>query len=267
MSPRNATEIGQRRAYTFRGQTYPSVTTILKAWPMEWAIAYGAKAVAERALSLEGFHQIGKLRSADSEDYAFEYENTLKWLKKAPHERRDAAADAGTDLHSYLEARLLGVDALDGMKPESPAERAVEQFLQVYRPDPLYVESQVFSVSDGWAGSCDLFATIYGRTLAIDLKTSPSAPTDHKARLQLAAYRHEGFIGEDDRELAPVPYTDGAAVLAIPRDKPEQWQLIEVPAGQEEYRVFLATKRLWDFYAATQKEAIGELLLPQSEVA
>ena len=50
MSPRNATEIGQRRSYKWRGQQYPSVTTLLKTWPMEWAIAYGAKHVAERAV-------------------------------------------------------------------------------------------------------------------------------------------------------------------------------------------------------------------------
>lgn len=264
MSPRNATEIGQRRAYTFRGEKYPSVTTLLKAWPMEWAIAFGAKHVAERAV-----FQFSHLQQL-LDDVDMPIDSVLKWLKSAPAQRRDAAADHGTNVHEYLEYRLRGEPAeewfMDGTDRDgslTPAEVAVEQFIQTYRPDPLFVESQVFSLSEGYAGSADAFVTIYGKRYVLDLKTGGNTTTDHKARLQLAAYRYADFIGEDDREVAPVPVCDGALILSVPRDNPQSWQLIEVEAGPTEFRRFLDFKRAWLWYDAHKDTAIGELLLPQ----
>ena len=257
MSPRNATEVGQRRHYTFKGRSFPSVTTLLKAWPMEWAIAYGAKHVAERAMTEEFYNRVGDVMMGSPEEA-----DLLRWLKAAPHERRDAAADAGTDLHGYLELRLNG--AAPAYEP-TPMTDAIDDFVEGYRPEPLFVESQVFSLSEGYAGSADAFVSIYGKTYVLDLKTGMSAPTDHKARLQLAAYRFADFIGEDDREVAPVPMCDGALILSVPRDDPRSWQLIEVEAGSTEFHRFLDFKRAWEFYDSTKGQAVGELLLPQAE--
>lgn len=265
MSPRNATEIGKRRTYSWRGQKLPSVTTLLKAYPQEWAIAYGAKSVAERAVFQ--FSELAqRLDGDDPTDW------TLKWLKAASYEKRDAAADAGTARHGYLEDRLNGLGVPDDL---SPAEVAIEQFLAVYRPEPLFVEPQVYSVSEGYAGSADAFVNIYGKRYLIDLKTAgtydpmnprPSkAGGDHKDRLQLAAYRYADFIGEDDRELAPVPTVDACAVLSIPRDHPQAWRLIEVKADHEEFRMFLHFKQAWQWYDANKDEPIGEQVLAQAE--
>lgn len=251
MTPRNATEIGQRRAYVWQGQKYPSVTTILKVWPQEWAIAYGAKHVALRAT--EEYGALGAMLERDPD-------GALRWLKAAPNERRDVAGDYGTDLHAYLEDRVKGVPAPDGL---TDGQRAIEQFLATYRPEFLFVESQVFGLVDGWAGTADAFVRIYGRVYVLDLKTSPNAPTDHKARLQLAAYAHGDFIGENGREIARVPSCDGGLILSVPRDYPARWSLIETPAGRDEYAVFLAAQRLWFWYVANNGTSIGELLLPQ----
>lgn len=264
--PKNASEIGQRRSYTWRGQQLPSVTTLLKAWPMEWAIAFGAKHVAERAVFEHS--ELARRLDEDPTDW------TLKWLKSAPAQRRDAAADHGTNVHEYLEYRLRGEPAeewfMDGTDRDgslTPAEVAVEQFIQTYRPDPLFVESQVFSLSEGYAGSADAFVTIYGKRYVLDLKTGGNTTTDHKARLQLAAYRYADFIGEDDREVAPIPVCDGALILSVPRDDPASWQPLEVEAGPAEFRRFLDFKRAWLWYDAHKDTAIGELLLPQGEAA
>lgn len=249
--PKNATEIGKRRHYTYRGEHFPSVTTLLGTWPMEWAIAYGAKATAQRAV--DEYEALGELLR-DGTDAA------LRWLKKAPHERRDAAADAGTIRHGYLEDRLNGLGVPDGEL--SPAERAIEQFLDVYRPEPLFVECQVVSVAHRYAGSADAFVRIYGRTVVLDLKTGI---VDHKTRLQLAAYRYADLVYEDDRDLGPVPVCEGAMVLSIPRDDPRSWQLIEVKADAEEHRRFLDFARAFRWYDESKKEAVGELVLPQIE--
>lgn len=252
--PRNATEIGQRRSYVYRGEKYPSVTTLLKTWPMEWAIAYGAKHVAERAMTAEFLDRL--------DDPAYVYEDNLKWLKRAPAERRDAAADAGTIRHGYLEDRMNGLDMPEGEL--SPAERAVEQFLDVYRPDPLMVECQVVAIGERYAGSADAFVSIYGKRYVLDLKTGF---IDHKTRLQLAAYRYADIVFEDERDIGPVPLCDGALVLSIPRDDPRSWQLIEVDAGPDVHRRFLDFARAFRFYDSTKNEAVGVLLLPQLEGA
>lgn len=264
--PKNATEIGKRRTYEWRGERFPSVTTLLRGYPQEWAIAFGAKHVAERAV-----FQFSELRQRLDEDPTA---TTLSWLKAAPAQRRDAAADHGTDVHGYLEERLRGFGPADQL---NPAEVAVEQFLAVYRPDPLLIESQVYSVTHRYAGSADAFVNIYGRRLLLDLKTSatydpktdrPSkAGGDHKDRLQLAAYRYADFVGEDDRELGPVPDVEGAVVLAIPRDHPEAWRLIEVDAGPETFRRFLDFARAWRWYDEQRDTPIGEQVLPQTEAA
>ena len=256
--PRNATEVGQRRSYVYRGEKYPSVTTLLKCWPMEWAIAYGAKHVAERAMSAEHMTRLARIDYGEPE-----YDETLKWLKKAPYERRDAAADAGTIRHGYLEDRLNGFDMPEGEL--SPAELAVEKFLAVYKPDPLFVECQVVSVSERYAGSADAFVSIYGKRYVLDLKTGKNTATDHKARLQLAAYRYAEVIFEDDRDIGPVPQVDGALILSIPREDPRSWQVIEVDAGHEVYRRFLDFSRAFRWYDEHKDTAVGELMLPQIE--
>lgn len=252
--PRNSTEIGQRRFYTFNDQKFVSVTTALKAWPMEWAIAYGAKHVAERAV-----FQASELATRLEND---PIDQTLRWLKAAPNERRDAAAGHGTNVHEYLEYRLRGGSPTEDA---TEASDAVDGFLDLYAPDPLYVESQVFSISESYAGSADAFLAIHGKTYVFDLKTGGNATTDHKARLQLAAYRYADFIGEDDAMVAPVPVCDGALILSVPRDDPRSWQLLEVEAGPAEFRTFLTYKRAWQFYDSTKGTAVGELLLPQAQ--
>jgi hypothetical protein len=262
--PRNSTEVGQRRSYEFRGKHYPSVTTLLKAYPMEWAIPYGAKYTALRAV--DEFPEFVTRLWADKDD-------ATKWLKKAPFERRDAAGDHGTDLHGYLEGRLTDKDAA----PTSPGEVAVEQFLATYRPDPLFIEAQVVSVANEYAGSFDAIVDIYGRRLLLDLKTSatydpyadrPSkAGGDHKDRLQLAAYRHADIIFQDDRELGYVPEVDGCAVLAIPRDHPHAWRLIEVDAGPATFSKFLTFANAFRWYDDNKDTPIGSQVLPQAEDA
>lgn len=278
MSPRNATEIGKRRTYEYRGVRYPSVTTLLKGYPQEWAIPFGAKHAAERAMTPEFIRRWAEMNDAD-EEYSMLRDSLLKWVKAAPLERRDSAADAGTDLHEYLEARLLGLEEA-GWQPDqplSPAQASVEQFLAVYRPEPVYVEAQVVSVAEKYAGSFDAIVDIYGRRLLLDLKTAttydplagrPSdAGGDHKDRLQLSAYRYADLIFEDDRDIGPVPEVDGAAILAIPREHPSAWRLIEVDAGPETYRRFLDFARAWRWYDDNKKAAIGSQILPQVEGA
>lgn len=252
------------RWYHHRGQVMPGVTTVIDTTDpnVGWRIPYGAKHVAERAV-----HQFSQLRERLNSDDPLNY--TLQWLKAGPTERRDAAGDHGSNLHTYLEARMAGTPPSPDL---TPAQVAVEQFLAVYRPDPILVETACVNATEGYAGTADGFLKVQGTRLIYDLKTGGHADTEHKVRLQLAAYRYADFVGrfQDEgkyqrhiiEELGPVPEVEAAAVLLIPRDDPLSWQFVEVEAGPVEHRRFLDCLRVWSWYCADEKAPIGTGFMP-----
>ena len=249
--PRNAsTEIGQRRKYTFQGVGYPSVTTILKlGTPKEWLGAWAAKMVAEEAVY-------------GSWGYDFkEPEDAVKYLKGAPWRKRDAAAAHGSSVHDVLEALAYGRD----IPTDALGWEQIEQWRDAYRPDIHFSESQVVNTEVGYAGSLDLIADIYGKRYLIDLKTSKVL--DNSMRLQLAAYRYAESVFEDDRVICAMPEVEACAVLWIPREKPHEWMFCEVPAGAEAWAAFLHVKGVHDFTRRTEKQSVGEIVLPQAREA
>ena len=144
------------------------------------------------------------------------------------------------------------------------AERHVAALVawwDAYRPRVTDSEIQLWG--DGYAGSCDLIADVYGRRLLIDLKTS--GQLDASMSLQLAAYRYADEIFHDDKRIAGMPIVDGCAVLWIPRDHPDDWQFVEMPVGATEYALFRSVMAVWQYHKDHDKEAGGTLILPQVE--
>lgn len=283
-APRNATaEIGKRRAYTYNGVPYPSVTTILGLGrPKEWLGAWAAKEVAtlaEADVEAHGPLAIQHWIDADREMHAAtkthierhkakcpHIPSALGYLKAAPWRKRDAAADMGTSIHDVLEA--LAYER--SLETDAPFAQYLVEWWEAYRPRVLESEAQVVNTTDGYAGSLDLIADIYGRRLVIDLKTSKLYDGSGKPKgvdrnwcLQLAAYRFADFIFEDDKTWE-MPVIEGAAVLWLPQDAPEEWKFIEVPAGGVEYAAFLAAKHTHDDYRLYEKQSLGTLILPRA---
>ena len=287
MSPRNATaEIGQRRAYTFQGQSYPSVTTILKLGrPKEWLGAWAAKEVAgeaEAGIERWGIEAVDRWIQLDREFHAAtathqqrhkttcpHVPSALGYLKGTPWRKRDDAADAGTAKHATLEA----IAAEKEIPPDAPGREQLEAWRDAYRPLIRESEAQVVNPTIGYAGSLDLIAEVHGRMLLIDLKTSKlydgagrPKNVDRDWCLQLAAYRFAQHIFEDD-DAWSMPEVEAAAVLWVPSDAPDEWKFIEVPAAAAEWRAFLAAKATHDDYRTFEKQALGELILPRAEAA
>jgi hypothetical protein len=249
-TPKNARSFAGRRFYDYRGQKLESVTSLLGAGlPKDWLKFWAAKDVATTAVD-------------DSSWREMEREEAIAYLKGSPWRKRDKAGDHGTVVHDALAALARGAKSYKGPDTLRAHVKAVGEFWRAYRPQPIYVESQVFSLSQGYAGSFDLLAWIYGRLLLIDAKTS--SVLGHEMRLQLAAYRYADFIGQDDKVLAPMPAVHGTALLWIPRDLPEQWQLIEVKAERDEFEGFLRAKATAEMIHAQDEQSIGELILPQA---
>lgn len=274
--PKNAYQENQRRFYRYRGQSLESVTSVLgRGYPKDYLKYWAAKYVAEVAVErVEEVAEHLKLHTLPNdlclvcstwpkkEKWSGASESAIRYLKGAPWRKRDAAGDHGTAVHDALAALAHGAKSWKAPAEFRPHVKAVGDFWRAYRPQPVYVESQIFSMTHGYAGSFDLLAWIYGRLLLIDAKTSTML--SHQDRLQLSAYRFSEFIGEDDKVLATMPTVHAAAILWIPRDLPEQWQLIEVKADRPEFAAFLRAKDTSDFMADNEKAAIGELILPQA---
>ena len=83
----------------------------------------------------------------------------------------------------------------------------VEAYLKFCRDWDLhaeYVESAVYSVTHGYAGTLDLIATLRdGKRWLLDLKTSKGVYGD--MALQQAAYRFAEYLAIDDGEHIPCP--------------------------------------------------------------
>jgi hypothetical protein len=248
--PKNATAFQGQRKYGWKDEHLWSVTTILQSYPKPWLGAWAAKTVAEYAVA-----------GGDWTDLPTD--EKVKHLKGVPWRKRDDAADFGTALHEAL-ADLVAGKPVTYIPGAEAHQAALAEWWAAYRPLVYDSEVQVFNLTEGYAGSLDLIADVYGRRLLIDLKSGSAI--GHDVRLQLAAYRFAEFIGEDDRRIADVPSVAGCAILWVPRDNPAMWQFIEVPAGAAEFVEFLGVKRLHEYVKHNDKAAIGELILPQARV-
>lgn len=241
-SPRNSTTTKSGRFYTWRGQQYDSVTTVLKALPSEALIGWAKKYTSEFAI--KNLDELTALVEADQA-------GAVDWLKGASYRSRDAAADLGTEVHDAIEAHILGKPM-----PEWPLliRARMEQFarfLERWQPEFQMAEASVYSRTHSYAGTLDSIAKIGGVTVLLDVKTrggtnypisgqSESRVYDKDA-LQLAAYRHAEFIGLADGEEFPMPRVDAAAVLRLTNT---DYELVEVDAGRETFGDFLAVKRV-----------------------
>lgn len=227
------------RMYGWGDETFHSVTTILGALGKPWLGAWAAKMVAEYAV-----------------EYRAEWESlpkagAVRLLKGAPWEKRDAAGSLGTAVHDAIEALVLGQTPPEYPEPVAERMSHFDRFLADYRPEFVASEAAVFNRKYRYAGTLDGIARIGGETLLLDVKTSKDVYPEYA--LQLAAYRFAEFLGLPDGSEAPVPETDGAAILHI---TPTDYRLIRIRSDEEVFRYFLYVAQAFRWQRETSKTAV-----------
>jgi hypothetical protein len=247
-SPRHATEIGQRRFYECprHHARYTSVTTVLsKGTAQEWAIPWAAKITAETAVAT-----LANWRDLPPED-------AVRLLKAAPLARRDKAADAGTLVHGAAEHILSGVEwsLPDDLRPLG--ER-IEAWWRANDGRAVMLERTVWHHDLRVAGTLDAVVELAGETVLLDLKTS--TVFDPKWRLQLAAYRLANDWIDEDGAFHEMPDIDWVGVLWVPRERPEEMQLVRVRADMDEYDAFVDVLRAFRWIEDAKKQP-GEIIL------
>lgn len=207
------------RFYEFNGNFFPSVTTILQAYPKD-----------------AGFY---------------------KWLKDVGNDAdavRDAAGDRGSTVHKLtelyddgMEVSLLNKDGKINFSMQEWAmfERYVN-FRQRFPIEILASEMQLISETYQEAGTLDRYIVLNGKRMIIDIKTSNQV-YDHYW-LQLAAYKRmfEEISGEQI-ELVGILWLNAKTRTEGSKGaiQGEGWQLLAREDGIKDLALYEATKMLW----------------------
>jgi hypothetical protein len=227
--------------------TYPSVTTILKAWPKEWLGAWAAKITAQTAL--DELDNLAAMLSREGR------ESVERYLKGAPWRKRDTARDRGTAAHAAAEQGTAIEDV-----PENARSRVLawHAWLDDWQPAIEAQEVTVYQPNGPhrYAGTLDIFALIpcvvHDRDCRwlIDIKTGDLYV---EARMQQAAYRFADHTADGQ----PVPDIDHVGILVL-RD--DGYAFHEIRAGLAEYAAFLCCAEMAANVARMEAEPRGVLL-------
>ena len=120
-------------------------------------------------------------------------EEIFRVAKGSPREKKQEAADRGTQVHRALEAHFRGEPLFDIPEEISTRVNAGLLWLSEHAVEPISIERRVYSRRHKVVGTLDKLAKIDGRLSIIDWKTSKYVYTEFL--LQTAAYG--GFLEEE----------------------------------------------------------------------
>ena len=164
----------------------PSVTNVIGILDKPALPRWAAKMVAERAAQMKS-----ALMNMDNPDI-------VDMLKAVPWQRSGRAADRGTDIHDYLEKRLLMCEPDELSDDAQPYQAAADAWLEDWSFDDVWTELTVFHPR--YAGTVDFVARNGDAWVIGDFKTSKAIYDE--AALQLSAL-HNCYTQSDG---SPVPW-------------------------------------------------------------
>lgn len=235
-SPTQAVTTAKGRWYPRNGLDYMSVTTAISALPKDALVQWAANMAADKAMFLlaDGITLACLGRTP---------EQVRDEIRYAHKQRKEGAADVGTEVHRMVEVFLLGGDPHTDDKEAAKRFKHFLKWHDTFAIEPMYVEATVYNDTHLYAGSCDLMAMVDGIPTIIDLKTSKGVYGT--VALQLAAYRFADYILTDEGKQLDIPRFDRGAVLHI---RPTGYTFREVDVSEEMFAHFirlLETKREW----------------------
>ena len=214
---------GRHYRHPGTGELVPSVTNIIGVLNKPALPRWAAKVVAEQAVAMRD--SLPKLDEAEAVDL----------LKGAPWRSSTRAADRGTTIHAYLEARMQGLDPQEISGEAARYRKAADQFLADWTPQPLHLEMTVFGPD--YAGTGDLWCVLNnGATAILDYKTSKAVYAE--AALQLAALAGATVTADG----TPAPEVDEAWVIRIGEDGYEAKRVADLYYN---YAAFRACLQAW----------------------
>jgi hypothetical protein len=219
--------------YAWRGEVFPSVTTIIGGGiPKPALVPWAAKMTAEWVA--DNITDVVEMVAKDRDD-------AVAIIKGAPYKSKNRAAILGTKLHAAAEAHANG-EPLPRMSAEvQPLAEAYLQFIDDYKPTPILTEARVYSPTFDYAGTLDAIVEINGEKILLDYKTGKAVYPE--VALQLAAYRYADFY-DNGGEPTELPEVDRCMVVHI---RPQKYAVVPVTADENVFRSFRAVRKVYDF--------------------
>lgn len=235
-APANSFSEGDLRFYTWKGEHYPSVTTIRRMagmpWGLHnWVIGQIIDAAIGQHDELNGMiERMGKESDLDAMNKMLK--GIKSWLRKQAAVERDAAANLGTRVHSVVST------GREPLPDEAPFVAQYKDWLTKSKAEILWSERQVWNLKLGYAGSFDLMVKLPdGQIVVVDIKSGKNTYTDNA--IQSVAYALGEFIGEndivDEAATADLKAASGVALLHL---RPEGWEWEKLRLDNDLYRAF-----------------------------
>ena len=218
---------GRHYKHPATGDLLPSVTNIISILDKPALPRWSAKLVAETAYRMR--HALPNMEEAEAVDM----------LKGAPWSKATRAADRGTDIHAYLEARVNDWEPEPLSGEALRYKQAADDWFDYYTPELVASELTVFHPR--YAGTGDLWCRIDGRMTILDFKTSKAVYAE--AALQLAALW--GAYSTADGS-AP-PHTGHETDLLVVRIGEDGYEVKQVADPQACFETFLALAIAWEW--------------------
>ena len=224
---------GKGRHYrTPDGELVPSVTNVIGILDKPALPRWSAKLVAERAMQMK--HSLAAMEDNDIVDM----------LKGAPWSRSKRAADRGTDIHAYLEARLNRWE-VDDLSPDAePYKEAADDWFDNRQPDEV-IGTEMTLFHPSYAGTTDVVFRRDGRLVIADFKTSKAIYDE--AALQLSALY--GCYTDADGNQVPWRNEQGELTenveLVVIRIGEDGWEEKVVADPHSAQIAFLGLLRAW----------------------
>ncbi len=225
--------------YTYEGETYPGVTSILdvidKSGPlMGWA----AKMTAEAAVDMSAYAGLGDGQNALEQLIAtVGKEGAIKALTARKNWKLDEARDLGTDVHAMAEL-------IHNKQPLPPMSETTKKRVKHYAAwweisgwTLRLAEAMVVFPTHRYGGTFDLLAyDPDGRTVLADIKTGKGVYRE--VALQLAAYGLAPIVAPTGSPKAyPMPKVDRYVVLHVTTEGVRE---VEIAIGTAEHMAWLA---------------------------
>lgn len=264
-------EDGDDRWYHWKGEDgFVSVTTAIQNGTPKWGIAGGGrKQTALGALIMhDTIHQLikGETFEPDSKGKPKGEggKEAYKRMWRYVDEKWDLARDNGTEVHDYLESRLIGSEAPAPSNVDvADMQIQVDDFLNTVKPTVHAAEAVVFNRRYGYAGTLDAVFEFDDETklhlpgkCLVDAKTGTSVWPD--VAMQLAALGEAEFIGLDDGTEVPMFLAESYAVLHI---RPNGWQIRPIVVDGNVFATFLATIDVSQWAFKYSKKRVGTAVL------
>jgi hypothetical protein len=196
----------------------------------------------------------------------------LKKMKGGRYEKRDAAANKGTQVHKLAE-RLIAHEQVTVPDALTGYVEACVNFLNDFDVRAVHVEAVVYSETHRHVGTTDLIADVllpdlveydhiprsddgYSRAL-LDWKTSRSGIFGDVA-LQLSPYRHSEYLILPDGQVIDMPEVDFCAGIHL---RPDGYSFVPLLCDENTYRDFLYVAQVARIVDGL-RDLVGEPIVP-----